>query len=92
MVTPINSTTTESKVAQLPMPGIPALSYGPPIVTFRDVAPGQEVMYLGRLSGGPRQGARGIVKQTLLRKAIIDMGRFGTWNIPYCFLAAPHAA
>ena len=92
MVAPMNNTTTGSRVAQLPMPGIPAVAYGPPIVSFRDIAPGREVMYLGRLSGGPRQGARGIVKRILLRKAVVDMGRFGTWNIPYCFLAVPQAA
>ena len=89
MVSPMNHTTTPSGVAQLPMPGIPALAYGLPIVSFRDVAPGQEVMYLGRLSGGPRQGARGVVKWALLKRAVVDMGRFGTWNIPYCFLAVP---
>ena len=92
MVAPMNHTTAGTKVAQLPMPGIPALAYGHSIVNFRDIAPGQEVLYLGRLSGGPRQGARGVVKQALLKKAVVDMGRFGTWNIPYCFLVLPQAA
>jgi hypothetical protein len=88
----MNHTTAGTRVAQLPMPGIPAPAYGHSIVNFRDIAPGQEVLYLGRLSGGPRQGVRGVVKQTLLKKAVVDMGRFGTWNIPYCFLVSPQAA
>ena len=49
-------------------------------------------MYVGRVSGGPRYGSLGVVKHSLQRKAIVDMGRSGLWHIPYYFLALPQAA
>ena len=54
--------------------------------------PGQQVQYVGRVSGGPRFLSRGVVKQTLQRKAIVDLGHGGTWHIPYYFLEMPEAA
>lgn len=46
-------------------------------------------MYLGNVTGGPRFGARGVVKQALGRRVVIDMGLSGTWYIPYYFLTVP---
>ena len=48
---------------------------------------GQEVLYLGNVSGGPITGSRGIVKKLYANKAVVDMGHVGTWNVPYYFLA-----
>ena len=85
----MNSTSKKSTIAQLAMPGMPAPSYTSDAAGPDDVSPGQEVLYLGNLSGGPRYGAHGVVKRTLGRRAIVDMGRSGTWHIPYFFLGVP---
>ena len=74
--------------AQLTMPGMP------PVVTGtgarRDnVAPGQQVLYLGNVAGGPRYGTRGVVTQLLGRKAIVDIRGAGVWHVPYFFLGLP---
>ncbi|MCH7787123.1 MAG: hypothetical protein IIC22_06405 [Chloroflexi bacterium] len=78
--------------SQLPMPGIPTPEGQHPATSCCNVAPGQEVLYLGRISGGPHYRSRGVVKQALQRKAVVDMGRLGTWHIPYYFLSVPKAA
>ena len=88
----MSSTRAAPKVAQLPMPGMPVLVYGHTVASCWSVTPGQEVLYLGNISGGPRHGARGVVKQALRHKAVVDLGRSGTWNVPYWFLAVPEAA
>ena len=36
--------------------------------------------------------ARGIVKEIRVRNATVDMGRSGTWHIPFYFLTLPQAA
>jgi hypothetical protein len=56
------------------------------------VAQGQKVLYLGKISGGPRFGARGTVVRTLRNNALVDLGKAGTWRVPYCFLALPEVA
>ena len=48
---------------------------------------GQEVLYLGNVSGGPITGSKGIIKKLYANKAVVDMGNVGTWNVPYYFLA-----
>ena len=83
---------SRTPVTQLTMAGMP-----PPgrteAAALYDLAPGQVVQYLGKVAGGPRYGDRGLVKETLVRRAVVDMGRSGTWRIPYHFLAAlPRAA
>lgn len=79
---------------QLSMPGMPEPSHKHKVLSCCNVASGQEVVYLGDIHGGPRYGAHGIVKQALQRKAVVDMGKSGTWTIPYYFLAIsqPQAA
>lgn len=57
------------------------------VVSRRDLTVGQRVVYTGRLSGGPRYGSAGVVREILVRAATVDMGRFGTWHIPYFFLS-----
>jgi|TARA_Y100000310_G_scaffold338985_1_gene430214 hypothetical protein len=49
-------------------------------------------MYLGKVTGGPQYGARGTVVQTLRNNALVDLGKAGTWRVPYHFLALPEAA
>ena len=73
--------------AQLAMPGMPQPSYEVADLGRHDLRIGQEVLYLGRVSGGPKYGSRGLVKRVLGRKAVVDMGRSGTWRVPYYFLA-----
>ena len=83
----MNQTQTPEPVAQLAMSGTPE---GPAVhsaLRCCDVASGSTVVYVGNVSGGPRYGMRGTVKQTLARRAIVDMGRLGSWHIPYYLLA-----
>jgi hypothetical protein len=80
----LKSNTTE----QIAMPGMPK-PVNNTVATCCELAPGQVVVYVGKIMGGPRFGTRGIVKQALQRKAVIDMGKHGTWNVPYFFLTLP---
>ncbi len=76
-------------VTQLPMPGVPQpvrFNVNASVVTLR---PGAVVEYCGRnISGGPRSGTKGVVKELKGRHAVVDMGAAGVWHIPYFFLAA----
>ena len=74
-------------VAQFPLSGIPEPPQGPRRASCCDVRPGQEVRYLGNIRRGPRYGAHGVITSTLRRRAVVNMGRAGTWHIPYYFLA-----
>ncbi|MCH8206400.1 MAG: hypothetical protein IH956_05290 [Chloroflexi bacterium] len=85
-------TKTRTEDAQLNMPGIPRPVRMEAIVSFHSVNPGQQVLYLGTLRGGPRPGAQGIVSSVLRRSAVVDMGADGTWHVPYYLLALPQAA
>lgn len=78
--------------AQLKMAGMPTSRRQYHQIRCRDVGPGQKVEYLGWVAGGPRFGSQGTVMRTLRRKAVVDLGSAGTWNIPYHFLAIPRAA
>ena len=80
----------DSSTAQLSMPGIPSPALPSANASRANVWPGQEVLYIGRLKGGPRFGVRGVVKETLGRRAVVDMGRWGIWRVPYYFLSVPH--
>ena len=86
----------EPPVSQLQMPGMPDSAYAD--VGPTDVAPGQEVLYLGRINGGPRYGSRGVVREVRGRKAIVEIGHANrrrsadVWHIPYYFLADPSRA
>ena len=91
MVTEEATRTTEEPT-QLAMSGMPEPAQGQRPAVCCAVEPGQEVVYLGRISGGPRYGSRGVVRHALLRNAVVDMGRTGTWHVPYYFLTIPKAA
>jgi len=47
---------------------------------------------MGNIHGGPRFGSTGVITEALRRKAVVDMGKSGIWNIPYHFLTLPQAA
>ena len=81
-----------AEITQLRMPGMPKPSPNSEVASCCTVEPGAEVLYIGKVGGGPRYGSRGIVKMALHRKAIVDMGRSGTWHVPYYFLGVPKAA
>ena len=85
----VQRTTTTMPAAQLHMSGMPEPVCRTANAGSHNVWPGQQVLYLGNISGGPRFGARGVVKQTLGRRAKVDMGPLGTWHIPYYFLTVP---
>ena len=74
------------------MPGMRVLPRVESNASPANLAPGREVLYLGNLAGGPHHGARGVVRRIYGRKAVVDMGRSGTWHIPYFFLAVPSKA
>jgi hypothetical protein len=80
-------TKSGSHPTQLSMPGMPEPSHRHKVLSCCNVVPGQEVVYMGNIQGGPRYGTHGIVKQALQRKAVVDMGKSGTWTIPYYFLS-----
>ena len=81
-----------SQVTQLPMPGMPVPTHAPMTANCWSVTLGQEVLYMGRINGGPRYGSRGTVKRTRRWQAVVDLGRSGTWNVPYFLLATAQAA
>ena len=76
---------------QIPMPGMPETLRPLPVASPWSLVPGQEVLYVGKIGGGPGFGARGIVRRALARKAVVDLGRWGIWHVPYHFLTLPHA-
>lgn len=82
----------KTRITQLPMPGMPVTVRAEVHASCCKVSPGQEVLYVGTLNGGPPYGAHGVVKMTLLRKAVVDLGPEGTWNVPYHLLGMPNAA
>ena len=77
--------------AQLDMPGMPPCIIPSARASPASLVPGQAVIYLGHVSGGPRYRARGVVKRALSRTAVVDMGQAGTWHIPYLFLSVASA-
>ena len=74
--------------AQIPMPGIPITQNTHAIQG--NVYVGQEILYMSRRKGGPRLGARGIIKEASKRRAVVDLGQWGIWHVPYSFLSIPH--
>lgn len=88
----MRQTKANANTQQLHMPGMAAYHRPPAVVTCCSVEPGQSVIYTGKVSGGPSFGSTGVVTQARQRKAVVDMGTSGVWNIPYYFLTAPQAA
>ncbi len=77
---------------QMEMPGMPEIRHTMPTVRCCNLVPGQHVLYLGRIQGGPRYGSSGVVTRVLSHKAVVDIQGSGTWNIPYFFLTEAQAA
>lgn len=74
-------------IEQLQMPGMPRAQRPGPAASSQNVAAGTEVLYTGYFPGGPRHGARGVVRRASGRRAFVDMGHSGMWHIPYYFLS-----
>ena len=72
---------------QLEFPVTHSLDFFTPVKGAAGVNAGQRVRYLGNVSGGPEIGTLGVVQKIFARKAVVDMGKVGTWNVPYYFLA-----
>ena len=81
-----------AEIHQLRLPGMHSQPATPKSATCCSVHVGQQVVYLGSIHGGPRFGSSGVVTEALRRKAVVDMGKSGVWNIPYHFLTSPQAA
>lgn len=88
----MDSNTRPAEPTQLHMPGMPTTDSTGAVASCYTVEPGTQVLYVGTVGGGPRYGARGVVKTALHRKAVVDMGRMGTWHVPYYFLGIQEAA
>ena len=84
--------TMNGKNNQLQLPGIHSHSGPAKAATCCSVHVGQQVVYMGSIHGGPRFGSSGVITEALQRKAVVDMGKSGIWNIPYHFLTLPQAA
>ena len=85
------NTSEDTNILQLRLPGMHSRSK-PKTETCCSVHIGQQVVYMGNIHGGPRYGSSGIVTEALRRKAVVDMGTSGVWNIPYHFLTSQRAA
>ncbi len=71
---------------------MPEVRRATPTVRCCNLAPGQQVLYLGRIQGGPSYGSSGVVTRVLSHKAVVEIQGSGTWNIPYFFLTRAQAA
>ncbi|MCY4578339.1 MAG: hypothetical protein OXD31_04760 [Chloroflexi bacterium] len=88
----MESAKNDSNIIQLRLPGMRTHRSAPASANCCSVHVGQQVVYMGSISGGPRFGSSGVVTEALQRKAVVDMGESGIWNIPYHFLTLPQAA
>ena len=91
----MTNNTHTATIHQFRLPGfqpVTAHKPAPKSATCCSVHVGQQVVYMGSIHGGPRHGSSGIVTEALRRKAVVDMGKSGVWNIPYHFLTVPQAA
>ena len=93
----MTAATLELANSQIPMPGISpsiprvGVARRRPLTAGR-LALGQVVQYHGRVRGGPRFGLIGTVVERRLRQAVVDMGEYGRWHIPYYLLSIPQTA
>ena len=86
------NTREATNIRQLRLPGMHRNHLKPKAETCCSVHVGQQVVYMGNIHGGPRFGSAGVVTNALRRKAVVDMGASGVWNIPYHFLTSSQAA
>ena len=76
-------------VSQLQMPGVHGQASGHARSSCCGLTAGRPVVYLGHGVGHLRYGSRGVVRQALRNRAVVDMGTDGTWHLPYFYLADP---
>ena len=81
--------TLDLSSAQMEMPGMPIEPVVRRPLNAGGLASGQVVQYHGRVKGGPHFGISGTVVATRPRQALVDMGSYGRWNIPYYLLSVP---
>ena len=77
---------------QMKMAGMPEARRALRTVRCCSLVPGQQVLYLGKIQGGPRYGSSGVVRRVLSHKAVVEIQGSGIWNIPYFFLTDARAA
>ena len=53
------------------------------------LGPGAVVVYRGRVRGGPRFGAKGVVREVRGRRVVVNLAEGGVWHIPAYFLRGP---
>ena len=81
--------------SQLQLPGIGNVKYND--VSARTVLPGEKVVYIGRIDGGPGYGSVGNIIEIRRRKAIVEIRPFmgidpKVWHIPYYLLGSLKSA
>ena len=74
---------------QMPMPSMPTPGNLSRSELIEKVRLGSEVTYHGHVKGGPRFGARGVVRKILGRRVVVDLDTHGTWHVPFYLLAVP---
>ena len=74
---------------QMAMPGMAPPSNLSVSDLVEQVRPGSEVKYHGHVKGGPRFGAKGVVREILGRRVVVDLDKHGTWHVPFYLLAVP---
>ncbi len=84
-----------NNTSQLQLPGISNVKYED--VCPKTVLPGQKVVYVGRIDGGPGYGSIGNVIETRNKKAVVEIKPFTgyepkIWYIPYYLLGCPKNA
>ena len=92
LVMVMSSAVASTNPKQMEMRGMPEVRRALPTVRCCNLAPGQQVLYLGRIQGGPRYGSPGVVMRVLSHKAVVEIQGAGIWNIPYFFLSKTKAA
>ncbi|MBR61736.1 MAG: hypothetical protein CL904_03635 [Dehalococcoidia bacterium] len=80
-----------SNTSQIELPGIGNVKYDG--VSPRTVLPGEKVVYVGRIDGGPGYGAVGNIIEIRNRKAVVEIKsskgyESKIWYIPYCLLGS----
>jgi|FaiFalDrversion2_1042247.scaffolds.fasta_scaffold02983_2 hypothetical protein len=76
---------------QMGLPGLVGVGVGR-VVRPAALGVGEEVVYLGKVPGGPRWGAVGRVRRPTAKGVWVHFGTAGCWLVPYYFLGVPGAS
>ncbi|MFN3973677.1 MAG: hypothetical protein ACK4K2_00125 [Dehalococcoidia bacterium] len=76
------------QACQLGLPGV-VLRPATRVARPRALGVGQEVVYLGRVPGGPPKGAWGHVQRVTAWGVWVRFCDFGSWLVPPYFLGVP---